>query len=200
MRQDALRAAIGLVHAPSRVKSIRSAPLPDGVLWLLLIAAGDEEAAQLALEATERSLDVIHEAATFFIEQILFSSNADSYRVLGCTLDASTSELRRNMALLLRWVHPDRDPHGERTVFTAKVTRAWNDLKTPERRAMYDAQRGSLTANGAPWKKRRRRSRFRGRPGTGSGSLSAATAGRENGALNLLRRFLLLMLRPQRRP
>jgi DnaJ-class molecular chaperone len=42
------------------------------------------------------------------------------------------------MALLLRWLHPDVDPQGERAVFTQKVTRAWSDLKTDESRAAYD--------------------------------------------------------------
>jgi hypothetical protein len=42
------------------------------------------------------------------------------------------------MALLLRWLHPDLDRHGERKVFATRVTRAWNDLKTPDRRAAYD--------------------------------------------------------------
>src|SRR5262249_38591623 len=45
----------------------------------------------------------------------------------------------RNVALLLKWLHPDVDPRGERSVFIGKVTAAWNDLKTPERRAAYDA-------------------------------------------------------------
>ena len=37
------------------------------------------------------------------------------------------------------------DPKGELSVFAARVTRAWNDLKTPERRADYDRlQRKSL--------------------------------------------------------
>jgi len=58
--------------------------------------------------------------------------------VLGATSGASYAELRRNMALLLRWLHPDLDPKGERTVFTARVTRAWNDLKTQDRREVYD--------------------------------------------------------------
>ena len=49
-------------------------------------------------------------AATFFIEQILFAPHADSYRVLGASPQASASELRRNVALLLRWLHPDLDP------------------------------------------------------------------------------------------
>jgi hypothetical protein len=45
------------------------------------------------------------------------------------------------MALLLRWLHPDLDPCGERSVFVRRVTRAWNDLKTQDRRDAYDRSR-----------------------------------------------------------
>ena len=76
----------------------------------------------------------------------MFYPEADSYRVLGATAEASKSELRRNMALLLRWLHPDHDPQGARSVFANRVTRAWNDLKTQERRAAYDRSRRYGTA------------------------------------------------------
>ena len=136
-----LNMAIDLMRAPSQVPLVRSAPLPDGVLTLLRIAAGDEEVTSQAIAATGRSRETVREAAAFFIEQILFYPEADSYRVLGARPDASKSELRRNMALLLRWLHPDHDPQGERSVFASRVTRAWNDLKTEERRAAYDRSR-----------------------------------------------------------
>ncbi len=131
----ALKIAIDLVHVPSQVRLLRSEPLPDGVLMLLRIAAGDEESEQTAVALTGRSLEVIRKAAMFFIEQILFAPDADSYRVLGTDPQASSGELRRNVALLLRWLHPDLDPRGERSVFIGRVTTAWNNLKTPERRA-----------------------------------------------------------------
>ena len=134
----ALKLAIDLVHFPSQVRSLRSAPLPDDVLILLRIVAGDEEATSEAAALTGRSRDTVREAAAFFVEQILLFPGADSYRVLGARPDATYGELRRNMALLLRWLHPDRDCQGERAIFAARVTRAWSDLKTPERRAAYD--------------------------------------------------------------
>ena len=136
-----LNMAIDLMRAPSQVRLVRSAPLPDDVLTLLRIAAEDEEATSQAIEATGRSRETVREAAAFFIEQILLYPEADSYRVLGARPEASNSELRRNMALLLRWLHPDHDPQGERSVFAGRVTRAWNDLKTQERRAAYDRSR-----------------------------------------------------------
>jgi hypothetical protein len=45
------------------------------------------------------------------------------------------------MAILLRWLHPDRDRYAERDAFAVRVTRAWNNLKTPEQRAAYDLLR-----------------------------------------------------------
>ena len=134
----ALKIAIVLIHVPSQVRLRRSEPLPDGVHILLRIAAGEDRAESTAVTLTGRSRDVVRQAATFFIEQILFAPDADSYRVLGAEPQASAGELRRNVALLLRWLHPDMDPKGERAIFIGRVTAAWNDLKTPERRAAHD--------------------------------------------------------------
>ena len=136
----ALKIAIDLMHVPSQVRLFRSEPLPDGVLMLLRIAAGDEEAEKMAVDLTGRSLDIVRQATTFFIEQILFAPEADSYRALGADPQASPGELRRNVALLLRSLHPDVDPRGERSIFVGRVTTAWNNLKTPERRTAYDNQ------------------------------------------------------------
>jgi hypothetical protein len=136
----ALKTAIDLMHVPSQVRLIRSEPLPDGVLLLLRIAAGDEEADRTAIDLTGRPRETVQRAATFFIEQILFAPSADSYRVLGSNAQANAGELRRNVALLLKWLHPDLDPKGERSVFVGRVTAAWNNLKTPDRRAAYDEQ------------------------------------------------------------
>jgi len=143
--EKALRIALDLRHVPSLVRHVRGAPLPEGVPLLLRIAAGDGEAEQHALQLVDRSLGEIREAAAFFIEQILFAPGSDSYRVLGARPDAPAAELRRNMALLIRWLHPDADT-GERAVFVGRVTSAWDDLKTADRRAGYD-KRMALTGD-----------------------------------------------------
>jgi DnaJ domain len=157
IRRDAmaLRVAIDLMHMPSRVQIARSAPLPEGVYMLLCIAAGEEAEESAAVESTGRSRDVIQRAAGFFIEQVLLCPNADSYRVLGATSEATNTELRRNMAQLMRWLHPDMDPEGRRSMFASRVTLAWNDLKTAERRATYDRRKRSLPAKTPRLKSRR---------------------------------------------
>ena len=150
----ALRVAIDLLHVPSRVRLVRSGPLPGGVAQLLRIAAGDQQAREEAAAIAEGSPDVVREAATFFIEQVLLCPGANSYRVLGATSQASSSELRHNMALLMKWLHPDMPQQVQQSVFVRRVTMAWEDLKTPERRAAYD-QKWSV----APSKKSRRHGR-----------------------------------------
>ena len=92
----------------------------------------------------------MRKASAFFIEQILLDPEADSYRVLGADRSATASELRRNMALLLRWLHPDMDRRGTRSMFAGRVTGAWETLKTPERRAAYDKDRSTREATVRP--------------------------------------------------
>lgn len=155
----ALKIAIDLMHVPSQVRLLRAGPLPDGVLTLLQIAAGDDEAERAAVLLIDRPGDIVRQAAAFFIEQILFAPNADSYRVLGANPQASAGELRRNVALLLRWLHPDLDQERGRSIFVGRVTAAWNDVKTPQRRAAYDEQlRASNAAGRSRWRSGKLRS------------------------------------------
>ncbi len=137
-RAAALKLAIDLFQMPTRGSLLRDRPLPSGVEFLLQLAVGDQAATNQALELTGRSSKFVQEAAGFFIEQILLHPGAGSYRVLGAAPGASNEELRRNMALLLRWLHPDQSSEGMRTILASRVTNAWNSLKTPERRAAYD--------------------------------------------------------------
>lgn len=139
----ALRVAIDLLQVPSRMHAVRSKPLPDGVGFLLYVAAGDERAMADAARSTRRSPEFLLEASQFFIEQILLSPVSDSYRVLGADRSAASTELRRNMALLLKILHPDHYPNSERSIFAGRVTEAWNNLKTLERRSSYDALRNT---------------------------------------------------------
>jgi len=138
--RPALKLAFDLFDFPSQARVARKAPLPPDLVLLLRIAAGDDEPLREAVRASGRSPRVVRDAAGFFIEQVLLFPEADSYRVLGASPTAANSAMRRNMALLLRWLHPDIDQKGERSVFAARVTKAWSDLKTPDRRATYDQQ------------------------------------------------------------
>ena len=141
MELAALRLAIDVLHMPSQVRRVREEALPDGMGLLLEIAAGDRDSVERAGTQLKRPREVVDRAAAFFIEQVLLAPDADSYRVLGAPSDAPATDLRRNMALLIRCLHPDRAVNGDRAIFTGRVTKAWDDLKTAERRDVYDRQR-----------------------------------------------------------
>lgn len=189
----ALKSAFDLMHLPSQVRITREAPLPDGLLLLLRIAAGDDDVTLEAMRISGRPRQAVLDAAGFFIEQILLFSEADSYRVLGATPNASNEELRRNMAFLLRWLHPDMN--SSRSVFAGRVTRAWNDLKTADRRAAYDQ---SMRASEAKRSLHRKKSTSRSHSGRSSrGVHSGARVGMSRSRSpqpGLLDRLLFLLL------
>ena len=58
---------------------------------------------------------------------------------LGARRNATAAELRRNLALLCKWLHAEDREDSARSILLLRVTHAWNNLKTPERRAAYDA-------------------------------------------------------------
>jgi hypothetical protein len=137
----ALDVAANLLQLPSRVRLMRDGELPSDVELLLRVVAGDADAIADAMRMANLPESSVQEAASFFIEQIMLHPDADSYRALGVGPDATTEQLRRNMALLLRWLHPDREVNSARAVYVGRVTQAWNNLKTAERRASYDETR-----------------------------------------------------------
>ncbi len=141
---EALAAALGMVRHPRLVRKVRGLPLPKGMTFLLEVAAGESDALQQAAALTDRPQGILQEAAGFFIEQILLSQDADNYRTLGAGSQASQADLRRHMALLVRWLHPDvvsqgaPGPRFDRSSYVFRVTRAWEAVKTGERRVVYD--------------------------------------------------------------
>jgi DnaJ-class molecular chaperone len=95
----------------------------------------------------------LQKAAGFFIEQVLLSPDGDSYRILGSDRSATLAELRRNMALIMRWLHPDLASDAssssllDRSLFASRITQAWETVKTDERRRAYNT---SLAAKQSP--------------------------------------------------
>jgi len=146
---EALAAALALLQNPRLARVARRAPLPQGVTFLLEAAVGETGAVAAATALTGRSEAILNSAAGFFIEQVLLNRHADSYRILGADRETPAAELRRNMALLMRWLHPDLLENGapgqrfDRSAYASRVTKAWESIKTPERRAAYEASRAA---------------------------------------------------------
>ncbi|WP_428031370.1 J domain-containing protein [Ancylobacter sp.] len=155
---DALDAALALFKDPVSARRMPHIALPQGTAMVLAVAVGDEAALAAAERRSGIGRDTLRQAAGFFVEQAMLFHDADSYRVLGTRRSATHEELRHNMALLMRWLHPDlqslRSGPLDREVFTARVSRAWEDLKTDERRSAYEVRHPqppqASPARGAP--------------------------------------------------
>ncbi|MBK9654715.1 MAG: J domain-containing protein [Rhodanobacteraceae bacterium] len=129
---------LAMFRDPGLIAELRDRALPDDVGLVIRIAAGEAAALDNAVESTGESSEVMVEASVFFLQQILFAPTADPYRVLGVGADAAQELLRENYRWLMKWLHPDRNQDGWEAVYADRVNMAWQDLKTPERRAEYD--------------------------------------------------------------
>lgn len=159
---QALHVALAMLSDPKRIRHVHQSALPQGMTTLLEIAVGEAQAMATGQVQTGVEGKALQEAADFFIEQILLNYEADSYRILGCTYNATHQELRRHMALLMRWLHPDlhvatAPMAADRQIFVTRVSRAWEDLKSEDRRQTYDRNHPHIhAAQGAGQKKPRR--------------------------------------------
>ena len=138
LARSALTMAIDGYQATSRMRRYRGVELTWDLNFLLLLICGDSDAEAQALEMSSRPRETVRKAAEFFVEQVLFAGDADAYQTLGSHRQASSQELRRNMALILRWLHPDLNSKAEAANYSARVTAAWNQVKTPDLRRAYD--------------------------------------------------------------
>jgi hypothetical protein len=141
MSVEILDQVLALYRDPSRVAEVRDRPLPEPMVPVIKVAAGDAGLAAEWAEASAEPAEDISEACVFFLQQILFAPGADAYRVLGSSADAPQARLREHYGLLMRWLHPDRNSDdGWEQVYADRVNQAWQELKTPARRAEYDGR------------------------------------------------------------
>jgi hypothetical protein len=133
----AIRAALSLMALPQRHRQLRKEALPGGVELLLSVAV-DAEAATTCARKLQRTPQQLMDAATFFIEQILLAPSSDSYRTLGGARDTPAHQLRNNFICLCKWIHAEEREGFAAPVYLVRITQAWNNIKTPDRRAAYD--------------------------------------------------------------
>jgi hypothetical protein len=138
-RSAAIRVALDLAFTPVLTALAAKQPLPPEMLTVIKIAGGCTETLQEAATATGELPEKIRDAAASFLKAVLFTPTADSYRVLGTERSASHAELRDHMRWLMKWLHPDHERSEWESSLALRVSSAWDDLKSPERRTSYDA-------------------------------------------------------------
>lgn len=139
----ALHHALQLLRTPTGARPGAHERLPEGMLLLIRIVAGDELALAEARQRSEEPGEVVREAAAFYIQQVMFASGSHSYRLLGVDADAPDERIKEHYRWLVRWLHPDRNADEWEVVYADRVNRAWQDLRTPSRRQRYDDLRAA---------------------------------------------------------
>ena len=114
----ALQQALRLRDQPDLLTGLQRAPLPPEMTALIRTATDDGTSTP-----TERA------AAAAFLQQVCLHAGADARRCLGLRADDDLTTARTHHRLLIRWLHPDRNPDDQ--VLAERVNSAWTALKHP---------------------------------------------------------------------
>jgi hypothetical protein len=144
MERQAIDIALDMLGRPLLIREFQRAPLPPGVRQLIHIAAGSEIALAEAGKGRGRDPNTLREAAILFLQQALFQPGADSHRVLGLVPGATAEDIREHRRLLLKWLHPDRNPSSWEQRLFQRVIIAAADL---EKRLASPSPKSSITTS-----------------------------------------------------
>lgn len=125
MERQALDLALDMLGRPFLTRAVQRSPLPSGIREVILLAACSEAELAEVGKARGRDPQALRQAAIFFLQQVLLFPGADSYRILGLKRGATAEEIHDHRRLLLKWLHPDRNPSSwEQMLFQRVVTAA----------------------------------------------------------------------------
>lgn len=127
------RRAIDIAHdlfrRPLMARMVQGSPLPPGMIEVIRIAAGEVPAREGRLLPDSQTAETTRQAAVFFLQQALFQSQGDDYRVLGLTPPVTSEQIREHKRWLLKWLHPDRNASKWESQLFLRVARAAEELE-----------------------------------------------------------------------
>jgi hypothetical protein len=124
-RRQAIDIAISS-RGKANVDSLLSVgPLPEGVKDLLhVVAEGEWRAPSTEHVYARHSVAEIRAASAAFLTAALFHRKTDPYRTLGLAPGAKPEDIRENKRLLLKWLHPDRNPDPRERAYLGQIIEA----------------------------------------------------------------------------
>jgi hypothetical protein len=130
-RRHAIDQALDLARMPALARVTKAPPIPPDIIEIMKVAAASPQCCRAAVATTGEPEKVLIEAARFYLQQMLFRPDADSYRILGIEPTASRATARSHMRWLLQWLHPDRNRDLD-AVYAERVLKAWREIGTTE--------------------------------------------------------------------
>ena len=156
-----IEVALDLARMPALARSSAAPALPPNIIELMRIAAASPEACQAAAAQTGEPKPVVIEAARFYLQQVLFRTDADCYRVLGIKPGASRTTARDHMRWLMEWLHPDRNKNSWDAVYAERVLKAWREVAAANgsaqssfsfaRESSNEKKKARIRTNRRPW-------------------------------------------------
>jgi hypothetical protein len=127
---------------PEIASFLAAGPLPKGTKVLLrIVADGEWRDAVTAHVYKTHSPETVRSASAAFLAEVLFARQTDPYRALGLPVGASLQDVREHKRLLLKWLHPDRNPDAKEQSYLAKVIEAAEAIEGGRSHAFGSAAR-----------------------------------------------------------
>jgi hypothetical protein len=121
-REVAVVEAIDVFKQPSKARLLRKLDLPEDMLTLIKIAAGDQALTDEWSASCRETPETIRQAAVFYLQQTIAQNDNDSFRTLGLKINASSELVRLHKRWLLKWLHPDLNTSKWETMLFHRVT------------------------------------------------------------------------------
>jgi hypothetical protein len=101
-------------------------PLPEGLKVLLrIVAEGEWRDGSTEHVYARSNAETVRAASATFLITVLFGRKTNPYRVLGLPPGAPLGEVREHKRLLLKWLHPDRNPEArDHQAYLARIIEA----------------------------------------------------------------------------
>lgn len=146
-RRQAIDIALDGAGKPEAFSMLAVAPLPDGVKSLLrIVAEGEWRDASTEHAYRSHGPEQVRAASAAFLAAVLFDRRADAYRVLGLAPGAPADDVRDNKRLLLKWLHPDRNPRPEERALLAHVIEAAEAIESGRAHAFKSGRAASAAS------------------------------------------------------
>ena len=136
---SAVNDAINVYRQPSRLHGLWQHGLPDDVLLVIKIAAGDADTITSSAKSNNVEEVSLREAADFYLRQMFLHAGNSRHRLLGLELEAELGVVQIHRRWLLKWLHPDRAASKWKAAYFETISSASSSL--------IDELRGTVSAN-----------------------------------------------------
>lgn len=116
-----------LQNNPDAIYDMRQAPLPEGISTLMRLASSSGDLLNDVSQTLAIEADVLHRYISDYLVAMCFYANAQPERILGLNNAKNIPLAKEHHRLLLKWLHPDKNPDFK--IYAEQVNQAWAWLK-----------------------------------------------------------------------